>query len=327
MTSREMFSMNRRTALALGGAGLLASGLTSAPAQASVPVVTGNEFSPVTEFTVGTFKVYALLDGGFLAQTPQKIFGVDQSAEDFEQASRDHFIPADKFRGFYTPTLVNTGEQLVLFDTGRGEGAQPGSGNLLKALTAIGVEPQDIDVVVLTHMHGDHIGGLMRDDEPTFSNARYVTNAVEFEHWDGLGPDGGRGAQAFAQKVLPLKDKVTFIEPGGEVAPGITAMEAYGHTPGHTIFLLESNGQKLMLAADTANHYVWSLAYPDWEVIFDMDKKEAAKTRRRVFTMLAEERIPFIGYHMPFPALGFVEKQGDGFRYVPATYQLQFDEA
>lgn len=326
MGSRSVFDVNRRTALALGGAGLLAAGLSPSSAQAELPVTPGNQFAPATEFQLGEFKVFALLDGSFISEDPQKVFGMEQSAEVFEKASHDHFIRSDKFRGFFTPTLVNTGHQLVLFDTGRGELSQPGSGNLLKALAGIGVHPGDIDVVVLTHMHGDHIGGLMQNGVPTYSNARYVTSPIEFDYWEKLGAS----AQAFAQNVLPLKDKFTFINPDEDVVPGITAVDAFGHTPGHMNYLVEANGKKLMLTADTANHFVWSVAYPDWQVVFDIDKAKAAETRRRVFTHLAEERIPFIGYHMPYPSLGYVEKDGNGFRYIAATYQLQLgheDEA
>lgn len=323
MSSRGVLEVNRRTALALGGASVLATGLPALHAQADVPVVPQDEFAPATEFQLGEFKVFAFLDGSFLADQPQDTFGMEQSPEVFEEASRAHYIPADKFRGYFTPTLVNTQDQIILFDTGRGALAQPNAGNLLKGMAAVGIKPEDVDVVVLTHMHGDHIGGMMHNGQPVFSNARFVTNPMEFEYWEKLGPDAGGSARAFAQNVLPLKDKFTFITPGDEVVPGITAVEAYGHTPGHTIYLLEANGRKLMLTADTANHFVWSLAYPDWKVRFDIDKDKAAETRRRVFGMLADERIPFIGYHMPYPSLGFVERNGDGFQFIPSTYQLQ----
>ena len=103
---------------------------------------------------------------------------------------------------------------------------------------------------------------------------------------------------------------------------GITAMAAFGHTPGHMAFHLESDGQRMVITADTANHHVWSLQHPDWEVRFDADKAMGAETRKKVFGMIAADRIPFIGYHMPFPSLGYVEEHGEGFRFVPVTYQF-----
>jgi glyoxylase-like metal-dependent hydrolase (beta-lactamase superfamily II) len=115
---------------------------------------------------------------------------------------------------------------------------------------------------------------------------------------------------------------MTFVEPDQEVIPGIAAVEAYGHTPGHLAFRVESAGQPLMITADLANHHVWSHAHPDWEVRFDADKERAAQARRRILGMIAAERMPMLGYHMPFPAIGFVEAEGDGFRWVPMTYQF-----
>jgi glyoxylase-like metal-dependent hydrolase (beta-lactamase superfamily II) len=165
-------------------------------------------------------------------------------------------------------------------------------------------------------MHGDHIGGMMNDGAPTFANADYVTGAAEFNAWDMAGNEG------FEANVRPMAEKMTMLDDGGSVASGITAMAAFGHTPGHMAYMLESDGAQLVLGADFANHYVWSLAYPDWEVKFDRDKAMAAQTRRKMLGMMAADKIPFIGYHMPFPAIGYVETRNEGFHYVPASYQM-----
>ena len=122
--------------------------------------------------------------------------------------------------------------------------------------------------------------------------------------------------------VTPFREKMTFLADGGEVAPGIRAVAAPGHTPGHMGFHLESEGRRLLIGADFCNHYVLSLQRPDWVVKFDADKEQAARTRKTLLDMIATDRIPFTGYHMPFPAVGFVEKAGEGYRYVPASYQL-----
>ncbi|MDB2393928.1 MBL fold metallo-hydrolase, partial [bacterium] len=112
------------------------------------------------------------------------------------------------------------------------------------------------------------------------------------------------------------------INPGDDVVSGVTAMAAYGHTPGHLAFIIESNGKQLLLGGDFANHYVWSLAYPDWELRFDRDREMAAKTRRKILSMLAYEKMPFIGYHMPWPGLGYVDTHNDGYHYNAASYQM-----
>ena len=181
---------------------------------------------------------------------------------------------------------------------------------------AASVSPDQIDTVVLTHMHGDHIGGMMNDGAPTFANADYVTGAAEFNAWDMAGNEG------FEANVRPMAEKMTMLDDGGSVVSGITTMAAFGHTPGHMAYMLESDGAQLVLGADFANHYVWSLAYPDWEVKFDRDKAMAAQTRRKLLGMMAADKIPFIGYHMPFPAIGYVETRNEGFHYVPASYQM-----
>ena len=143
-----------------------------------------------------------------------------------------------------------------------------------------------------------------------------MTGAAEFDGWDMSGNEGFEG------KVRPLAEQMTFLDDGGSVASGITAMAAFGHTPGHMVYMIESGGEGLLIAADFANHHVWSLAYPDWEVRFDMDKAAAAQTRKTLLGMLAADKIPFIGYHMPWPALGYVEARDSGFTYVPSSYQM-----
>lgn len=261
-------------------------------------------------FTLGGFEVTTLLAGTTPRPDPQTIFGMNVSPDEFAAVSEENFLPTDVAQFFFTPTLVNTGSELILFDTGLNAAATT------EVMTAAGYAPDQVDTVVLTHMHGDHIGGLSGDAGETFVNARYVTGAAEHNHWSSVGNEG------FDTKVTPLNDRMTFLDDGGSVATGVTALAAFGHTPGHMVYMLDSEGKQLLIAADFANHYVWSLGYPDWEVRFDADKAAAAATRRRLLGMLAADKTPFIGYHMPFPGVGYVETRGDGFRYVPASYQL-----
>lgn len=306
--------LSRRQALVAGAALPFAATLLPRPAEAQV-AMQGAGFAPWNRFKFGNFEVTTLLVGSRALENPQETFGTNASPEDFAALSQANFIPTDRSQNFFTPTLVNTGAELVLFDTGLAADAT------LAALGAAGVTPDQVTTVVLTHMHGDHIGGLMGADgtTPTFANARYVTGAAEHNHWSAAGNEG------FDKNVKPLNDRITFLDDGGSVTGGITGLAAFGHSPGHMVYQIESDGQHLMITADAANHYVWSLQKPDWEVRFDMDKAAAAATRRQLFGMIAADRIPFIGYHMPFPGVGYVEAMGDGFRYVPASYQLMLN--
>ena len=303
-------TLSRRQAMFAGAVLPFAPALAALPAAAAVPLQ-GPAVPPFHRAKVGGFEVTTLLAGSRAGEKPQETFGLNASAEEFAAVSAANFIPADKSFNSFAPVLVNTGNELVLFDTGLN--AQ----GITAALAAAGVQPEQVNVVVLTHMHGDHIGGL-GGANPTFANARYVTGAVEHNDWSKAGTEG------FEANVVPLNDRFTFLDDGGTVVSGITAMASPGHTAGHFAYRLESGGQEMMVLGDTTNHYVWSLANPDWEVRFDQDKAQAAATRRKLLGMLAAEKIPFAGYHMPFPGIGFVEAAGEGFRYVPASYQFMF---
>ena len=302
-------SLSRRQALLAGTALPLAAALpTSGAAEGHTTVAPGPVHS---DFVLGDFRVTTLLAGTRPVDGPNSIFGLNVDQNTFDAVSEENFIPSDSVQFFFTPTVVNTGSEVILFDAGLN------AAGTTSALAAAGYAPDDITHLVITHMHGDHIGGLTDDSgAETFANAAYIANQQEFDHW--AGADNG----AFEGKVRPLADKLTFIGDGGAVTSGVTGMGAFGHTPGHMVYMLESGGEQLVITADLANHPVWSLAYPDWEVRFDMDKAAAAASRRNVLGMLAADRIPMIGYHMPFPGLGYVAPRDDGFRYVPHSYQL-----
>jgi glyoxylase-like metal-dependent hydrolase (beta-lactamase superfamily II) len=302
-------NLTRRQALAATAA------IPAAAAFAPAAMAGGHAMAPsplkARQFKLGSFEVTTLLSGSALRDNAQGIFGMNVSPEEFATVSEDNFISNEAAQFYFTPTLVKTGAQTILFDTGLNPDG------ITAALADAGTTPDDITHVVLTHMHGDHIGGMAGDAGETFKNAAYITGRIEYD--TSNTPDN----ENFQAKVAPYAERFTFLEAGQDVITGITSMDAFGHTPGHMGYMLESDGQQLMLIADTANHYVWSLGYPDWEVRFDRDKAAAAATRRKILGMLAADKTPFIGYHMPFPALGYVAPRGEGgFTYVPHSYQL-----
>ena len=327
-----MVSMKRRMLLGSAGVALAAPMIMT---RAAVAQQSGADTSmnidhampPETHrFNVGKFEVVVVKDGARPSGNPQETFGTNQSVETVGALLEANFLPPDNFVNSFAPVLVNTGSEVILFDTGLGEGGRAnGLGRLAEGLTAAGYKREDVSIVVLTHMHGDHIGGLMEGGQPAFPNARYVTGQAEYDFWVDTaraGTPAENGHNAVLANVQPMADKMTFIGDGGEVVSGVTGMAAFGHSPGHMIYRLESEGRELVLTADTANHFVLSLQRPDWEVRFDMDKAAAAATRARVFDMLATDKLAFLGYHMPFPAVGYVEKVDQGYRYVPKAYQF-----
>ncbi|WP_435164310.1 MBL fold metallo-hydrolase [Falsirhodobacter sp. 1013] len=305
-------TITRRTALTTGAALPLAAFVpTHLAAQASTP-----QEAPAMplhhSFTFGSMRITVLLAGQAPSDNPHGTFGLNASEEEFVALSQENFIPSDRAMGNFCPVVVESGNGVILFDTGLNPDG------LKAALASAGMGVETIRTVVLTHMHGDHIGGLSADGMLTFPDVDLVAGRIEMEHWSQAGNE------TFEAKLRPFVSDFRLLEDGDEVVPGVKAMLAPGHTPGHMTFLLtEDGGQRLLLTADTTNHYVWSLARPDWEVRFDMDKPTAINTRQKVLSMLAEERIPFIGYHMPFPAVGFVAKTEAGYRFMPETYQFE----
>jgi glyoxylase-like metal-dependent hydrolase (beta-lactamase superfamily II) len=323
--SDNSIRLTRRGALAGAAGAAFATAMAGGarPAFAAAPKM-GTTRPAIYRFTLGDFEVTTLLDGAVQGD-PTKIFGQNASPEEVMQHAEANMLPGDKMENPYNVTLVNTGSQLILFDTGNGAGRRPDAGHLLERLKEAGYQPDQVDLVVITHGHPDHINGLVEEGQPTFPNAQYMVGETEHQAWKtGEGIPEGRkeNQQLYMDVVVPFEDKMTFVKPDDEVAPGIRAVEAFGHAPGMLAFRLDSGGKQLLVWADTANHYVLSVQKPEWHVSFDHDKEKGVETRKRIFDMVATDRLPVIGYHMPPPGVGYLVKWNGGYRWEPVSYQL-----
>ncbi len=326
--SNKSLPVTRRTALIAAGAGVVTATAGSlsltTKASAAAPKL-GSAVPDHYRFSLGDFEITTLRDGAIQLDGPHPIFGQNIAADEVKAFAEANFLPGTRQEISFTPFVVNTGKELVLFDTGNGAARRPKAGHLAKLLESAGFTTDQVDVVVLTHFHPDHIGGLMEDGKPLFANARYMTGENEFNFWsnkDLLNGGLKRVATLVQSNVVPIAEKTTFLKNEGQVVSGITGLAAFGHTPGHMAFHIESNGKRLVAIGDACNHYVMSVQRPDWHVKFDMDKEKAVAARKSLLGMIAADKVPFTGYHMPFPAVGFLETKDTGFRYVAASYQM-----
>lgn len=331
----SMSPINRRTILGAAAGGMTLAGLYHTQAGAQDASSANEPGSSMDEhplapgwhrFTIGEVTVTQILDGIRAGEGPHPTFGEDREAGEVEALMAANLLPERQFVNFFQPTILQIGEEVILVDTGFGEaGRENGQGLLVQRMQAAGFSPQDVTIVLLTHYHGDHINGLMNEGSPTFPNAEVVAGRIEHEFWTSdaarSGPTAGN-AETVAATILPLEGDLRLIDDGEDVVPGLTARAAFGHTPGMLAFELVSEGERLFLTADALSQFVVSFQRPDWHVRFDMDKEAASATRRRLLAMLAEEGVPFTGYHLPFPAIGYVAADGETYRFVPETYRL-----
>jgi glyoxylase-like metal-dependent hydrolase (beta-lactamase superfamily II) len=223
-------------------------------------------------------------------------------------------------------TLVGVGGELVLIDAGSGPNFQPTAGRLAQNLEAAGIEPERIAKVVFTHAHADHLWGALDDfeDGERFPNASYVMPAAEWDFWADPDtaarlPDWLKGmARGSARVLKKIEAKVERRGAGEAVAAGLTYLDTAGHTPGHMAIMVESRGERLIVVGDVLGNPVVSFARPDWPFGSDLDRDAGAATRARLLDRLAADRIPLIGFHLPWPGIGRVAREGTGYRFEPA---------
>ena len=323
-------SLSRRRLLASAGGTAAAAFFGSAsiaPALSKAPMQ-GTQAPAFYRFKLGAIEATVVSDGPLPMGEPKPDIFVGLSKDEFGKALTDNFLPTDNVVLEQNALVVNTGDRVALFDTGMGTSKMlgPDTGRLIANLKAAGIAAGDIDAVVLTHAHPDHCFGLMTDaGARLFPNAQIYMAQADLEFWTDEGKlsnDMLKGFVAGArQQLLPNRDRMVFVKDGEEFLPGVQAMSAPGHTVGHTVYIVTSQGKTLCNAGDIAHHHVIASERPRLEFTYDTDGKQAVASRLRVFDMLAAQRIPFVAYHFTWPGLGYLAKRGEAFRYFPAPMQ------
>lgn len=311
----------------LSGAAALAAG-AALPGGALAKAPLANSQVPYYyRFRLGQAEVTVVSDGplplgdpgsSFLGLPKEQVYGLLET----------NFLAKDNVVLEQNIPIVNFGDRLVMFDTGMGfsKAFGPTTGRLLKSMQEAGIDPASIDAIVCSHAHIDHTGGICSaEGKPNFPNAQIYISQVDHDYWlddARLGtPFKAFGDHARAN-LRPVRDRIVFFKDGQEFLPGITAISAPGHSPGHTIFNVSSGGKSFVFLGDLTHHPILLTENPRVEFAYDWDPKMSVQSRVKLLTMLAEQKTPVMSYHFAWPGFGNLAKAGDGFRYYPAAMQM-----
>ena len=306
-------------------AAAVAAGTATLPARASAPIER-MQGPGAYRTKLGDYQLTALYDGTWFLPIDDK-FIRNAGAAEVDKALTDAFLAPRVLPITFTALLVNTGTRLVLIDTGTAGQITDSAGVMLDNLKSAGVTPGQIDTIVISHFHPDHIDGIKtKDGAKVFPNAEIFVPEPEWTLWmddANMGRYTGAVHKYFlnARRIFSdIAGEVHRFRPGAEVAPGIVSIPAYGHTPGHTAFSVHSGSASLLVMSDTVRNPYLFVRHPDWQPMFDMDGPMAAKARRAMLDRAAADRMLVEAYHFPFPACGHIVRSGTGFELEPVMW-------
>lgn len=287
----------------------------------------GNQVPGIYRFTIGDIEVSAILDG-YLGLNPALVIGFDQQKAETTLLSSFKDPDTQKMEISVNGFIANTGDKLIVIDTGSDDLLGPTTGRFHENLKHAGFNPDDVDAVILTHLHPDHIGGLSnKAGHKLFPNAEFIAHKLDYDFWhdDGLRSQAPKPLQGFFDIArtysAPYKNQSTLLEKDGEFLKGFDAVHLPGHTPGHMGIRIHSNNEEVLIWGDTVNSSALQFANPDWTIAFDTGQEIARQTRRKIMDRVSADRTPVLGIHHDFPGLGHVSRVGDVYAYHQTSWQ------